>query len=339
VFDLRELITPFQQDNRLPAIAAAVSKTGVVLAAGAVGSRKIGEPAPVTPSDKFHIGSCTKAMSATLAAMLVERGRIHWDHTLVNLFPERGAKMHAGYRKVTLEMLLTHRSGAPANSTNYGSAQQTITEQRLAYVDSIINHAPASEPGTRFLYSNAGYVIAGALLERVTGQTWEELIRQRIFSPLGMTSAGFGPPSNPNQTDQPWGHVAKDGVFEPRYGDNPRVLGPAGTVHCGVLDYLKFASLHASGGTRPAGLILSASISKLQQPAPKQDYAMGWVVTTRDWAKGVALNHNGSNTMNFFVVWIAPKTQFALAVASNAAGDSVPKVLDDVAAALVGKFA
>jgi CubicO group peptidase (beta-lactamase class C family) len=247
--------------------------------------------------------------------------------------------MHASYRKVTLELLLTHRSGAPANSSNYGSPQQTVTEQRLAYMDSIINHAPASEPGTRFLYSNAGYVIAGAMLERVSGQTWEELIRRHIFSPLAMTSAGFGPPSNPNQTDQPWGHVAKDGVFEPRYGDNPRALGPAGTIHCAVLDYLKFASLHASGGTRPPGLILPASVTKLQQPAPKQDYAMGWAVTTRDWAKGTALNHNGSNTMNFFVVWIAPKTQFALAVASNAAGDSVPKVLDGVAAALVGKFA
>jgi hypothetical protein len=106
-----------------------------------------------------------------------------------------------------------------------------------------------------------------------------------------------------------------------------------------VLDYIKFATLHASGGTRPPGLLLPASIAKLHQPAPQQDYAMGWSVTNRNWAKGVALNHNGSNTMNYFVVWLAPKTQFALAVASNAAGGNVPKVLDDVAAALVGRFA
>src|SRR5262249_216549 len=158
------------------------------------------------------------------------------------------------------------------------------------------------EPGTRFHYSNAGYIIAGAMLERVTGQTWEELMRQRLFSPLGMTSAGFGPPSAPSQTDQPWGHVVKDGVFEPRYGDNPRALGPAGSVQCGVLDYLKFGTLQASGGTQPPRLILPASLTKLHEPPPNQDYAMGWAVAKRDWAKGVALSHNGSNTMNFFVV-------------------------------------
>ena len=164
-------------------------------------------------------------------------------------------------------------------------------------------------------------------------------MRQHLFKPLGMTTAGFGPPSKPNEADQPWGHVVKDGTFEPRYGDNPPALGPAGTVHCSMMDYLKFADLHASGGTRPPRLILPASIARLHQAAPKQDYAMGWLVVQRDWAKGVALNHTGSNTMNFFVVWLAPRTQFALAVAANAAGNQVPQLLDEVAAGIVGRFA
>jgi D-alanyl-D-alanine carboxypeptidase len=106
-----------------------------------------------------------------------------------------------------------------------------------------------------------------------------------------------------------------------------------------VLDYLKFANLHATGGMKPPRLIQPASIARLHQSPPNQDYALGWGVARRDWAKGVALTHNGSNTMNFFVVWLAPATQFALAVAANAAGDSVPKVLDQVASALVGRFA
>ncbi len=339
VADLQALLTPFRRDNDLPALAAVAMKRGVVLAAGAVGIRKVGETVPVTMADKFHTGSCTKAMTATLAAMLVEQGRIEWGRTLTEVFPERAAKMDPGYRKVTLELLLTHRSGAPENGRNYGAPNAPVTEQRLAYLDSVVTRRPAAEPGTRFAYSNAGYIIAGAMLERVTGQAWESLMQQRLFHPLAMASAGFGPAAKPSQADQPWGHVFKDGKFEPRYGDNPRALGPAGTVHCALLDYLKFADLHTSGGTRPAGLLAPAFFAKLHEPPPKQEYAMGWGVVNRPWAQGRALTHSGSNTMNYFVVWLAPKIDFCLVVAANAAGDKVPRVLDGVAAELVRKFA
>jgi CubicO group peptidase (beta-lactamase class C family) len=236
-------------------------------------------------------------------------------------------------------MLLTHRAGMPANSNDYGPSSALVTVQRLAYLDSIINAAPAHAPGTKFSYSNAGYIVTGTILERIAGISWEEILQRRLFKPLGMTSTGFGPPSKPNATDQPWGHILKDSKFQPRYGDNHRALGPAGTVHCSVRDYLKFADFHASNGARPGGLLSPASFETLHTPAEGQDYAMGWGTAQRTWAQGTALTHNGSNTMNFFVVWIAPKSGFSIAVASNAASDNVPKALDDVAAALVKKFA
>jgi CubicO group peptidase (beta-lactamase class C family) len=337
--DLRQLLTPIRQQYNLPAVAAAVSKHGAVLGVGAIGLRKVGDSAPVTAADKFHLGSCTKAMTATLAAQLVEQGRLHWDSTLANIFPERAEKMHPGYRKVTLDQLLRHRSGAPRDGNNYGDLRQPLITQRLVFLESITGKAPETEPGSHFAYSNAGYIMAGAMLERVTRESWEDLMTQRLFRPLTMRSAGFGAPSRPNEVDQPWGHVAKEGVFEPRYGDNPRGLGPAGTVHCSIVDYLKFADFHVSKGTRPSGLLLAESLAKLHQPLPGQDYAMGWSVVQRNWAQGTALTHSGSNTMNFFVVWLAPKTELSIAIASNAAGDKVPKALDDVAAELVRRFA
>jgi CubicO group peptidase (beta-lactamase class C family) len=336
--NLDEFLKPLVHDNGLPAIATAASKKGIVVATGAVGVRKIGDPARVTIADKFHIGSCTKAMTATLAAMLVEQGKIGWDDSLEKIFPERAAKMNAAYRPVTLEMLLTHRSGAAHDGTNYGPNDAPVTAQRLMYLESVVSKKPKTEPGKAYSYSNAGYIIAGAMLERVTGSSWEELMQKKLFGPIGMASAGFGAPSKPIEADQPWGHVLEGGKFVPRYGDNHRALGPAGTVHCGLVDYLKFADLHATNGSRPTGLLAPQFFERLHEPV-KDNYAMGWGVVERPWAKGRALTHHGSNTMNYFIVWIAPKIELCIAIASNASSDEMPKILDKVAGELVKRFA
>lgn len=337
--DIKELLAKVRDESGLPAIAAGVMKGGVALATGAVGLRKIGSPAPVTIADKFHLGSCTKAMTATLIAMFVEQGELQWNKTLAEIFPERAAKMDPAYRAVTLQLLLTHRSGTRANASGYGSPAQPLIAQRLSYLDSVVADAPEFEPDNRFSYSNAGHIILGAVLERVSGKQWEVLMKERLFTPLGMSSAGFGAPSKPNQTDQPWGHVMKEGKFVPRYGDNPPGLGPAGTVHCNMLDYLKFADLHASGGKRKPGLLRAELFNHLHTPPPGATYAMGWGTGKRVWAHGAVLTHAGSNTMNYFIVWIAPEIDLSIAVASNAAGEKVPEILDKVVAELVRKFA
>jgi CubicO group peptidase (beta-lactamase class C family) len=322
----------------LPAIAAAAIKKGVLVGSAAAGVRKIGSPAAVTLADKFHIGSNTKAMTATLAAMFVENGKLRWESTLAEIFPERASRIHADYQKVTLQMLLHHRAGTPDNGHQYGSPTQSMIERRLGYLDAVVTNPPAHKAGT-FNYSNAGYIIVGAILERVSGKQWETLIHDGLFEPLKMSSAGFGPPSKPEQTDQPWGHVLKDGKFIPHYGDNPAPLGPAGTVHCTVADYLKFADFHASMGTRPPGLLKSASLKKLQTPDPGETYAMGWGTGTRGWAKGRVLSHAGSNTMNYLITWIAPEIEFSIAVATNAAGPSVPAHADKVCGKLIELYA
>lgn len=335
--DLKELLAKIREESGLPAIAAAAMKNGVLQGLGAVGVRKVGSPTLVTAADKFHLGSCTKAMTATLIAMFVESGKLDWKQTLAEIFPERAAKMNEKYRKVTLNLLLTHRSGSRANA-GFNSPKLPLVTQRLAYLDSVVNNPPEFEAGD-YHYSNAGYIMLGAVLERVSGMPWETLIQQRLFRPLGMKSAGFGPPSQPNLLDQPWGHVFKDGKFQPHYGDNPAGLGPAGTVHCAMADYVKFADFHASLGKRPAGLLSADSFEKLHTPPAGATYAMGWGTGKRDWAKGQVLTHTGSNTTNYFVIWIAPEINFSVAAATNAAGEKVNGVLDKVIGALVSKYA
>ncbi len=110
----------------------------------------------------------------------------------------------------------------------------------------MLKDAPLTKPGSTYAYSNVGYVLAGLMAEHVSGQSWETLMNKRLFEPLGMTSAGFGSPGHPGKVDQPWGHRDSGGEVRPTQVDNAPVMGPAGTVHCSVPDWAKFASLHMS---------------------------------------------------------------------------------------------
>lgn len=336
---LRRELERVRQEHQLPAIAAGATLKGQVKALAATGLKKAGSAARVHVDDRFHIGSCTKAMTATLAGLMVQDGKLRWDATLASVFSDRKSAMDAAYQAVTLKMLLTHRAGLPANGTDYGPASASNTERRLVYMDNVLRAKPENTPGSKFVYSNAGYIIAGAMIERVSGVAWEQMIRKRLFEPLGMASAGFGPPSTPSNADQPWGHIWQNSRFVPRYGDNPAPLGPAGTVHCSVRDYLRFADLHASTGRKPPGLLDASTAEFLRQPPKDSGYALGWLVVPRSWARGMMLTHTGSNTMNFFRATLAPDIEFSAAVAINAAGPKVEAALEQVTAFLVRNHA
>lgn len=105
--------------------------------------------------------------------------------------------------------------------------------------------------------------------------------------------------------------------------DNPRGLGPAGTVHCSLRDWSKFIALHLQGARGEYRLLKAESFQRLHTPQPiddKSGYALGWIVLERPWGDGSVLMHNGSNTMWYSVVWIAPKRGFAVMAVTNLAG-------------------
>ncbi len=272
---------------------------GVTLARiGAAGVRKLGSAAPMQVQDQIHIGSCTKAMTATMLGMLVDNGLLNWSSTIRDVFPEEASRLHPDFQTATLAHLLTHRAGLPHDASWWRLPGLTTTDQRRAALLSLLSKPPLNKPGTVYAYSNAGYVLAGLMAEEVTGQSWEELMQQRLFEPLGMKSAGFGPPgqSSSSRIDQPWGHRDNHGRLEAVQGDNAPCMGPAGTVHCSVPDWGKFASLHLRAAEGKPRLLKPETFRTLHTPPPGSEYAGGWLVLERPWAHGVALNHNGSNT-------------------------------------------
>jgi len=200
----------------VPALAAAAVDEGHMVALSAVGLRRAQGREPVTIEDRWHLGSCTKSMTAAVTAILVEDELFQWDTTIGEIFPE--VLMHPAWAEVTIEQLLTHRGGAPsgAPAALWAEACARIgapEEQRFAFVKGILALEPARPRGSEFIYSDAGYSIAGSMLERASGDSWEEPVQRCLFAPLALRSAGFGEPASMGKVDQPWGHLGDDPAF------------------------------------------------------------------------------------------------------------------------------
>ncbi|HYE60610.1 MAG TPA: serine hydrolase domain-containing protein [Phycisphaerales bacterium] len=344
--DVSEVLEPLRETGELPALAVVVTRGREVLAQGVTGVRKAGDETKATMDDRWHLGSCTKSMTATLCAVLVEEGKLRWDSTLGEVFPD--VEKHERWKSVTLEQLLAHRAGVVANLPRPGEwlAAEGVRAQRQTAVREVLAKEPLHEPGTKYLYSNAGYVLAGAMAEKVCDEAWEDLMRERVFEPLGVRTAGFGPPGRKREVDQPWGH-RRDG--SPTRTDNPAAMGPAGTVHASLADWGRYIAQHTGGhrADRPAGtwLLKPETFARIHRAyeGPGNDYGFGWGIVRRPWGKGpggdgTVLTHAGSNTMWFCVVWAAPELDMAVLVATNVAGDSASKACDQAAGAMIKRF-
>ena len=368
-------------------MAAAVLRGERIIAQGAAGVRKRGTGQRITFDDRFHLGSCTKAMTATLVAMLVEEGKLNWTTTLGELFADTVKPMHPAWEKVTLRQVLAHRAGlrhepgglAQVLNELVGRPPRaplgTLPQQRLEIARQALSRPPGIPPDTKYWYSNVGYVLAGAVLEQLTGRAWEELMRERLFQPLGISTGGFGPPGTADKTEQAWGHSPVLGKpLDPRSpaAELPLFYGPAGLAHMTVTDWAKFIALHLRGD--PANPHCQAALLKLDtfaellhpaapayfknwltrgitllvtgEAATAAIYCAGWLISTASWAKGTQpgdtgrrLWHAGSNGRWNAGVFIAPEIDFAVLVACNRGLDIAAWKTRQTVKALIRTFA
>jgi CubicO group peptidase (beta-lactamase class C family) len=202
---LAPTLLPYLRRYDLPAVAVAVVAGGTIIAAGAVGTRRAGFDSPVTERDAFAIGSDTKAMTALIAAILVEREKLGWETTVGEVFPELAGSMDSGLKNVTLVQLLSHTSGLPSDNDafidlvdeSYAEDGLNLDELRYWLVKKWSVRPLQSLPGKRFAYSNMGYTLVGAILERRGKSAWEEMIVDEVFTPFGFATAGLGPAPEP----------------------------------------------------------------------------------------------------------------------------------------------
>lgn len=345
--DLGPQLKELQASAGLPGIGAVVFdlKRGIY-GLGVSGVRATGRSTKAKSTDPWHLGSCTKAMTSTLVARCVEAGHVQWDTTLGDVFKD--LQLHKDWESVTLVDLLTHRSGAAPNAMQ----QMLYTKSDPRKARTLLLRTlttPAPHDYGSYLYSNTGYTLVGCVLERVLDVDFELLLRRELFSKLHMTSAGFGPPgvhpAGP-EPDAPYGH--SPGMFAWAFGrkwksippsssaDNPCAIAPAGTVHANLEDWASFLLAHLAGAAGDESFLTSASWERLHTPV--DDYALGWLVTQRNWAGGKTLTHGGSNTFWKCVTWLAPEKGWGLAVTVNAAGKVATETSDKVASMIIKSY-
>jgi len=342
---LQETLAAVRDQAQLPAVAALIQIDGKVAAEAALGVRALGHPEPVTLGDRWHIGSDTKAFTSTLLARLVEQRVLSFDDPLAVLLPGFANEMDPAYRGITVTQLLSHTAGLPPLTDDKDLAPflaviksaAGVKAQRTAIARNYLAQPPAFQAGA-FHYSNLGFIIAGAIAETRTGKTWEDLIREQIFAPLGIKHAGFGAPGHSGEFEEPRGHRASAGKLTPldpadAEGDNPPALGPAGTINIALKDWMLFAQDQLDGTHGRGKLLKGETYRKLHTPVTG-NYALGWGAKLEADGVPSILTHSGSNGYWLADVRIMPKHDIIVLLVMNAGNEAANRAIQDIGKSL-----
>jgi D-alanyl-D-alanine carboxypeptidase len=337
---LLQILKEIRQESGVPAVAGIVVSHSDVVAQAVTGVRCLGIDIPITIHDKFHVGSNTKAMTATACASLVHAGLLGWQTTPVDLFPDLERTILPTYKAITLEMLLTHRAGIPPYTDD--EAEDFVVpdwkgvpaaQQIACFSRWLLQHRrPVNEPGSAFSYSNAGYSVAAAMAEAASGKPWKELLQETLFSPLGIEAvAGGGWPAL-HDPSQPWRHLVRNGKVVPHPPDDiyqpEAFLAPAGDVCISLPHYGRFLRMHLNG-LQGRETILPGELVRKMNNGGQPGAGMGWGVTTLRSMEELGLfsTHAGSAGTFIFVAAISHTYDRAAALATNA---GVPEVMQGI---------
>jgi len=217
-----------------------------------VGVRRRGHAEQAATTDCIHIGSCFKMITAMLFGTFVTEHRADWEMPVIDLFPDLTDSIAEGWQQQTVEEVFYCLSGMVANPprrfliSGYTDARP-LAEQRTD-LTKLAFSKPPHKPG-RFVYSNMSYIVMGAAIDRLSGVSFESALETRVLRPLGITSAGYGPPP------EIWGHAplvslggaalfkGKPADPSDNKSDNPPLLSSAGTLHLNCEDWVKLLRL------------------------------------------------------------------------------------------------
>lgn len=300
-----EELATLQAQQRLNDQAATAREDGLVgvvvgqlrgpddkLIRAAAGNTRLKGGRALSGDERFIIGSNTKAMTAALAALCVERGLLRWDSKPAELLPELRGTLHAGYKDLTLAMLLDHLGGLPAFSgeedplrfaaylEGYGGAlPNTETGRRRFLANWLLEQAPVAKVGEEFLYSNAGFALAALMLEVASGQDFTSLFDSMLSKPLRL--------------DVQWGHPSGDAQPQGNVGDSMALLkpwaplppewqvwmdalGPSGSANLSTSGYSQWQRWHLQALQGRGTPLPAAYVARIKALKPTQ-YALGWM--------------------------------------------------------------
>ena len=328
------------RDTAVPGMVIAVITSNTIDTA-ASGVLKLGQTPALTTQHRMHLGSNIKAMTATLAACLVGGGLMQWSTTIASVFPELRATMRPEYLNVTVDDLLAHRGGIlpfvePAEFEQLPALPADEVLARAALTAWLVRQSSPVRPKIDTLYSNAGYVVVAAMMERLARQRYEDLLSSFVLIPFGIVPK-FNWPAAADAA-QPWGHEWLNGRWTPSDPDAPGNLfpaygTPAGNLSLSVSDYARFVQLHLRGLRGNATLITADSYQHLHTPQGRM--ALGWISAPLDGVRTSA--HDGTAGTFYALAAIQPDRDRAVVVLVNAYSSAVADAANALALQLLGR--
>ncbi|GLY42899.1 serine hydrolase [Amycolatopsis sp. NBRC 101858] len=277
----------------------------------------------VTDDSVFQIGSITKVWTATVVMQLVDEGLLDLDVPVVEVLPELRLADPYVTKQITVRHLLTHTGGIDGDIfTDTGRGDDCIEK----YVE-VLEQAAQNHPlGATLSYSNSGFILAGRVIEKLTGTSWDAALRERLFGPLGLTHTGTLP-EEALLFRAALGHVAI-GDGDPRPAPvsvPPRSVGPAGLITASAADVLVFARLHLVGGLGSDGSrVLSeasaAAMTEHQADMPDEhtlgdSWGLGWI--RFDWNGHRVYGHDGNTIGQSAFLRVLPEQGLAVTLLTN----------------------
>jgi D-alanyl-D-alanine carboxypeptidase len=336
---VRHHLREYREEYGIPGMAAVIVNSESILSIAVDGVRKLGAPDSIQEDDRFHIGSNTKAMTGFVAARLVEEGLIKWDTRILDIFPDFAESSMDVYRDKTLKDLLSHRARIRQFTGGMEFAQLPEFEgdklaRRKAFTGWLLQQEPVDIDTARgYVYSNAGYGIAAAMLEKVSGKSWEQLVTDELFGPIGIDGS-FGWPAY-EDADQPWGHYYETDsqrVFPHDPHDEyqlPDIASAAGDVSLSILDYGKFLQANLIG-LSGRDTVLTAATYVFLHPCvdSMMQYGIGWGLREHEGYK--VSRHNGSAGTFYCTALVFREKNLALGIMMNGITPEAEKALADL---------
>jgi CubicO group peptidase (beta-lactamase class C family) len=340
--DFDNRVQAIMQQQGVPGAAVAIVEGGQATLARGYGVKGLEHPQPVGADTLFQIGSASKAFTAAALAILVEEGEIRWDDPVIDHLP--GFRMYDPWvtREITVRDLLVHRSGLGRGqgdlllvpATNISRAD---TVRRLRFLK------PVTSFRSSFAYDNILYIVAGELIEAVTGQTWEVFVRDRLLRPAGMATSVTNDGDRMKAADRAFPHGRMGEILgvgaQQALDERAVALGansaPAGAIAAGANDLARWLAVQLARGELPGSgqrLFSAANSQEMWQPAVPipvtalpgaladatplfRTYALGWIV--QDYRGHRIIQHAGGTQGFRAIVVLIPDKQVGFAIVNN----------------------
>ena len=323
---------------KVPGAAVALVRNDSVIYAKGYGVREVGKPATVDERTMFAIGSSSKAFTAAAVAMLVDSGKVNLDAPATAYLP--GFQLYDNYatREITVRDLLSHRSGLARGELIWYGSENDRDEilRRVRFLP------PTWSFRSQFGYQNIMYLAAGQVAAKVTGQSWDDIIRTRIFQPLGMTSSNTSITALQGLEDVATPHAnVNDTVRALPYRriDN---IAPAGSINSNVVDMAQWVRLHLGDGKFGGKQLISKRLmdemhsaqtvikldptwNAMNPSAHLMAYGLGWFLS--DYEGKYLVQHGGNIDGMTALVAMMPEEQFGMVILSNMNGSQMPTTI------------